>query len=514
MQKRFDDMLEKMIGEAVSMPSQSSFVSGGESPCLEKAGCRRPAVLLAVSGGVDSICMADLFLHSSVKVDFALAHCNFHLRGEESDGDEAYVAVWAEENGVRMYRTDFDTVAWAREHSVSVEMAARELRYRWFAQLCDDYGYVAVAVAHNANDNAETLILNLVRGTGMRGLAGIRAVSSIPFVEKGYLIRPLLSFTRKQIEGYAMAHGIRWREDSTNASCEYKRNKVRNSVFPILESLNPSFVKTFNREMEYFSEAGDIVNEYCSMKAASVSETEDGALIVDVAGLIALKHWKSILYHILEPYGFNSSSVASLSELLSSERTVSGKTFVSDTHELITASGRLIVRKQTPCRAGSSNHAASSCNVGHDLDIHNHSLTPATSIDDPVMVIRGAGNYRFNGTSFTVEVREYSKDMSLKMPSGTIAFDADRLPFPLVCRRWMKGDWFRPLGLRGKKKVSDMFTDLKYDVLQKESSIMIVDPNKKGTGSHISAVLGVRIDDSLKVTADTRRIVIVKTSCR
>ena len=137
-------------------------------------------------------------------------------------------------------------------------------------------------------------------------------------------------------------------------------------------------------------------------------------------------------------------------------------------------------------------------------------MMPETSIDTPVMVIRGAGSYRFNGTSFTVEVREYSRDMSLKMPSGTIAFDADRLPFPLVCRRWMKGDWFRPLGLRGKKKVSDMFTDLKYDVLQKESSIMIVDPNKKGTGSHISAVLGVRIDDSLKVTADTRRIVIVR----
>lgn len=519
MQRRFDNILERMIGEADSMPSQSSFAGNGELPCVEETGFRSPAVLLAVSGGVDSICMAELFLHSSVRTDFAMAHCNFHLRGEESDGDEALVAGWAEKNGVKLHKADFDTIAYSEEYSVSIEMAARELRYRWFAQLCDDYGYKAVAVAHNANDNAETLLLNLVRGTGMRGLAGIREISAIPFVEKGCLIRPLLGFTRKQIEGYAMSHGIRWREDSTNASCEYKRNKVRNSVFPVLETLNPSFVKTFNREMDYFSEAGDIVEEYCRSHAARIVSVCEGIAEIDAGKLLMLSHWKSVLFHILEPYGFNSSIVSSLSDLLASRRTVAGKTFVSDTHELITASGRLIVRKQTSCRADSSSH------VERIRDNHNRLLIPEISIDTPIMVVRGAGNYCFNGISFTVEVMDYSKDMSLKMPSGTIVFDAGKLPFPFVCRKWRKGDWFRPLGLKGRKKVSDFFTDLKYNILQKESAIIIVDPNVRESGSdademqigassdiqsHISAVLGVRIDNFLKVTSATRRLVAIK----
>ncbi len=503
MQRQFDAVLRGLLNESIPTPPSDTGIK----------------LLLAVSGGVDSICMAELFLHSSVDVEFALAHCNFHLRGEESDGDEALVTGWAGTNGVKLHRTDFDTLAYSHGNSVSVEMAARELRYRWFSQLCGENGYAAVCVAHNANDNAETLLLNLVRGTGMRGLAGIREVSPIPFVEKGVVIRPLLGFTRKQIEGYAMSHGIRWREDSTNASDDYKRNRVRNSVFPILESLNPSFVKTFNREMDYFAEAGDIVDDYCRRQAEGVTDICDGILKVNVSGLLASGHWRSVLYYILEPYGFNSSVAASLSELLVSGRTIAGKTFVSDTHELLTSSDWLIVRK----------HAESGVpvrNFRHGF----HSLPSsgpyaATSLDSPAMVVHGAGNYRFNGVSFAVEVEERTEDMSLKTPSGTIIFDADRLSFPFVCRRWMKGDWFRPLGLRGKKKVSDLFTDLKYNLLEKETAIMVVAPGirtqvREGVSedflhhdetseanAHISAVLGVRIDDSLKVTSSTRRIV-------
>lgn len=496
MQRQFDVILTELLYWQIETPPSDTGAK----------------MVLAVSGGVDSMCMAELFLHSALRPVFAVAHCNFHLRGEDSDGDEALVKSWAERNGVRFHRVDFDTLGYSREHSVSVEMAARELRYRWFASLCDGNGYDAVAVAHNANDNAETLVMNLLRGTGMRGLAGIRDSSPIPFVERGRIVRPLLCFTRKQIEGYAMSHGIRWREDRTNASDEYRRNKIRNSVFPLFEEINPSFVKTFNREMAYFAEAGDIVGDYCRRYADMVTEVQGGLLKVDVTGLLALNHWRSVLYSILEPYGFNSATVASLADLAGSERTFAGKIFVSDSHEILTVSDGLIVRKKK------SSKPLPVPGFGGFED-----MKMMTSIDDPVMVVRGAGNYCFNGVSFTVEVKERAENMSLKMPQGTVMFDADRLEFPLVCRGWRKGDWFRPLGLGGKKKVSDLFTDLKYNVLQKESSIVVVSPNWNRTETqyarsgalpdgqtHVSAILGVRIDDSIKVTAVTRRVVIIR----
>ena len=223
-------------------------------------------VLLAVSGGVDSICMAELFAALEEPVAFAVAHCNFCLRGSESDGDRQLVQDWAETHDIMFHTVSFDTVAYARENGVSIEMAARDLRYGWFADLCRRYGYKAVAVAHNANDNAETLILNLVRGTGLRGIGGMTLVSDLPCAEASglKLIRPMLAFTRKQIEGYAFAEKIDYREDSTNTSVEYRRNSIRHEIFPVLQRMNPSFVRTLNREMGYFAEAGDIVDEYCS----------------------------------------------------------------------------------------------------------------------------------------------------------------------------------------------------------------------------------------------------------
>ena len=213
-----------------------------------------PVLLLAVSGGVDSMCMADLFQSLEDRVPFAVAHCNFHLRGEESDGDEALVADWASEHSVPLHITSFDTEKYASDNGISIEMAARELRYGWFAQLCSQHGYKAVAVAHNANDNAETLLLNLLRGSGLKGVTGMSLTSPLPCApgSDALLLRPLLKCTRKQIEGYAFAHKVHYREDSTNAMSEYKRNRLRNDVFPIFESINPSFIRTLNREASYF----------------------------------------------------------------------------------------------------------------------------------------------------------------------------------------------------------------------------------------------------------------------
>ena len=437
--------------------------------------------LLAVSGGMDSMCMADLFLSEFGPEAFAIAHCNFHLRGEESDGDETLVRNWADSNGVRFHRTDFDTEGHAAGNAVSIEMAARDLRYGWFAKLCGEFGYRAVVVAHNANDNAETLVLNLLRGTGLKGLHGMAEISPLTFLQGVFLLRPLLSFSRKQIEGYVFANKVPYRDDSTNALCEYKRNRIRNEVFPIFEKINPSFVRSLNREIGYFSEAGDIVEDWCRAQLPEVVEITENKVRINLPALMARRQWRYLLYYIAEPYGFNSQTLASIEALLESDRTIPGKRFDSQTHTIITERDGLLVLPK----------------MAADLDVES------------IMPVRGVGIYNFNGSRWQVEVLEWSEDMPLKQPNGTLIADADKLLFPFVCRRWRQGDWFIPLGMRGRKKVSDLYADLKYGALEKDASVMIVDTRSEGLAEdqHIAGVLGVRLDDRYKVTSSTKTII-------
>ncbi len=449
-------------------------------------------VLLAVSGGIDSVCMAGLFAENG-SLPFAVAHCNFHLRGEESDGDEALVREWASSHDVKLHVRGFDTVTYAREHGISIEMAARDLRYAWFEELCHEYGYSAVAVAHNANDNAETLMLNLLRGAGMNGLAGMSLVSRVPSgsPDSPYLIRPLLSFTRKQIEGHVFAHKWSYRDDSTNASSDYKRNRLRNEAFPIFETINPSFIRTLNREMRNFAEAGEIVSDYCRALIPSlVSYSPDGSVSVDLPSLMNQKHWRYLLYFILEPYGFNSAALSSIEDLLSSSRTVSGKMFSSQTHELRMERNVMIVSSLQKTEADSSDASESSGNTD-------------------IMPVRGEGTYHFNGRTFRIELLNRTPDMPLKQPTGVMIMDADKLKFPFVLRSWRSGDWFIPLGMRGKKKVSDFFTDLKYTSLQKKSAVLIVDTMSPGLAEsqHIAGLLPIRPDDRYKVTSYTESLI-------
>ena len=492
MQRRFAETIQDLRGLINEWSAPSGF-----------SGSAAPAVLLAVSGGVDSMCMAELFAGLDPQMTFAVAHCNFHLRGEESDGDEALVRTWASGHGVMIHVRDFDTESYAREKGISIEMAARDLRYAWFASLCREYGYKAVCVAHNANDNAETLFLNMLRGAGMNGLCGMSVISSVPGSPDIPLLRPLLGCTRKQIEGYMFAHKALYREDSTNAMSEYKRNRIRNEVFPIFESVNPSFVRTLNREMGYFSEAGEIVSDWCRSVAPSVishDEMQDTDVVmrVDIPQLMSHKHWRYLLYFILEPYGFNSATLASLEDLLNSSRTISGKRFGSQTHVVITGRDELILTR---------------ADAGSDQGVFMRPARPEERIpmsgSPAIMPVRGEGTYHFNGRVFKVEVVDWSSDMPLKQPDGVLTFDADKLRFPFVLRCWRSGDWLIPLGMRGKKKVSDLFTDLKYDALQKDAAVMIADTYSEGMAEsqHISAVAGVRIDDRYKILPDTTRIV-------
>ena len=438
--------------------------------------------LLAVSGGMDSMCMADLFLQTLGADAFAIAHCNFSLRGEESDGDEALVREWAENNGVRIFVKRFDTVSYARENGISIEMAARDLRYGWFAELCREHGFTVLSVAHNANDNAETLLLNLLRGTGLKGLHGMQEISgTLPVV----VCRPLLEFTRKQIEGYVLTHRVSYRHDSSNFESDYKRNRIRNEIFPLFEKINPSFIRTLNREMDYFSEAEQIVADWCAAQLPSVLVHSDDGVTISLKKLLATDHWRYLLYYILEPYGFNPQTLSAIEALLESDRTISGKRFDSPTHVLLTGRDELKV-----------------------LPVECAPVTFAPALQNDVMVIRGAGTYSFNGVGFTVEVLPCSPDMPLKQPPGVLIMDADKMKFPFVCRRWRQGDWLVPIGMKGKKKVSDMFADLKYDALAKDAAIILVDTQTEGLAEHqhIAGLLGVRIDDRYKITAPTKSI--------
>ena len=532
MLKQFAQMIEdfkRLIGDSRS----ASFRHAGQH---EGASVR---FLLAVSGGMDSMCMLDLFSQVVPVEEFAVAHCNFHLRGEESDGDEAFVKAWADANGVRMHRVDFDTVSYATEHGVSIEMAARDLRYGWFEQLCDEFGYDVVAVAHNANDNAETLMLNLLRGTGLNGLhgmaemtilssndgrfcdredmpppamgrkryskwscgplqraacgsrdAGVFGITNRPFNrEKVLLFRPLLEVTRKQIEGYVMARRVAYRDDSTNFESDYKRNRIRNEVFPVFEKVNPSFVKTLNREIGYFAEAGSIVEDWCRAQLHKVLlDSNQDCVTISLPALLETEHWRYLLYYILQSYGFNSATLESLESLLESDRTISGKRFESASHILYTERDSLIVRP---------------------VSINDISYRQRSDRDD-MMTVRGEGVYNLNGMRWQVKVVEMTQDFSLKQPVGTVIMDADKMAFPFVCRAWRQGDWFVPFGLKGRKKVSDLFADLKFTQMDKAKALMIVDcRGDLAENQHIAGVLGYRIDDRYKVDQTTRNIILM-----
>ena len=486
MLNRFRHIVEEMRGLIDDSRSAPSVISSERSES-------RNLFLLAVSGGVDSMCLADMWLRCFGAESCAIAHCNFNLRGEDSDGDEALVAGWAQEHGVRLHKVSFDTVQYATENGVSIEMAARELRYRWFGELCREHGYRAVVVAHHADDNAETMVLNMVRGTGLKGLSGMKPVSPLPLSRHCEdrsdvaIFRPLLTFTRKQIEGHAFAWKVPYREDRTNASTEYRRNSIRHEVFPLFERMNPSYVRTLNREMTYFKDASDIVEQWCRAQlpqviARSEATWQSVPLAISTPALLAIPQWRYLLYYILEPYGFNTSVLESLESLLTSDRTISGKRFESEDYVLQTERDSLVITKP-------------------------YERTEA------FMPVRGAGIYHVNGSRVSVEVLPWTSRMPLKQPEGTIILDAAKLKFPFVLRKWRAGDWMVPLGMKGKKKISDLFTDLKYGHTQKECAVILVDMTGDfAEQQHVAGVAGVRIDDRYKVTDNTETIIRITIS--
>jgi tRNA(Ile)-lysidine synthase len=301
----------------------------------------------------------------------------------------------------------------------------------------------------------------------------------------------MLEMTRKQIEGYVMAHRVPYRNDSSNFESDYKRNRIRNEVFPIFEKLNPSFVKTLNREIGYFAEAGSIVEDWCRAQMPNVvsypesspchPERSEGSVSISIPSLLSTKNCRYLLYYILEPYGFNSATLESLEDLLESDRTVSGKRFESATHLLYTERDSLVVKPI---------------------------LKEEISVS--FIEVPGEGIYELNGVRWQVRVVDSTPDFNLKQPVGTLVMDADKMAFPFVCRAWKQGDWLVPFGLKGRKKVSDLFADLKFTQIEKARALMMVRYDEDlAENQHIAGVLGYRIDDRYKVDSTTKNIVLI-----
>lgn len=291
-------------------------------------------IILAVSGGIDSMYLMHRAHWLFPGASFAVAHCNFSLRGEESDGDEAFVREACARKGLDCFIKRFDTAAVASAKGISLEMAARELRYGWFAQLCKDSGFEAVAVAHNANDNAETLLLNLIRGCGLRGLCGMAKRAVVPGSDGIPLLRPLLDLERREITAWMLKEGYSWREDSSNAESLCRRNVLRNEVLPLLRQINPSLIATLRQDMLHFAEGNAIAESYWDTFAAQSGGSLEKGIDADL--LLGFAHWRYLLWHCMEPYGFSMQTFEKLTALL--ERfaveprgtvTISGKAFES-----------------------------------------------------------------------------------------------------------------------------------------------------------------------------------------
>lgn len=439
-------------------------------------------ILLAVSGGVDSMYMlarsSELFPGDEV----AVAHCNFGLRGSESDGDEEFVRGWCAAHGVRCFVRRFPTSEYASGNHISIEMAARDLRYAWFAELLSSEGFDAVAVAHNADDNAETLLLNLLRGTGTRGLRGM---GSRGLPGGGVVLRPLLGISRAEIQAWMKEHGVPHREDSSNASEVYKRNKIRHSVFPVFAEINPSFLKTLGADMRHFAQVDDIAEEWFRENAPKVTEgwkegTDGQGPVIYISSLLALPHWEYMLWRLLEPYGFDEPTLEDLKGVLLAGGTVSGKTFEAPEWKAVTGSDRImLMRREDAVAAGGSG-----CGI--------------------TTVIDGPGDYSFGGLLFSVKVFDRPAGFELRQPEGRLVFDAAALPFPLKLRHWQEGDWMKPLGLGGRKKLSDLFVDLKWGLPEKARAVVLEHPD--GFEGHVGALLCCRVDESLKVRPATKEI--------
>jgi tRNA(Ile)-lysidine synthase len=419
------------------------------------------AILVGVSGGIDSVVLIDLL--DQAGFSFAMAHCNFNLRGEESDLDELFVKSLARKYQKIIFRKSFNTKEYAAEKGISIEMAARELRYNWFEEVRSENHYQRIAVAHHSDDQAETFFLNLARGTGIAGLTGMKPVN-------GCIIRPLLFASRKDIEHYANIHHIEYREDSSNVLLDYQRNKIRHLILPLMEVLNPSFRSGLAETIEYLQDTEQIYNQAIDQaKCLVVTRNEDQESEIDLDALKRMKPLRTYLYELLKPFHFRGKVVSDLVTHLDGQ---SGKQFFSSTHRAVIDRSSILIKRISE-KSSQRFYLDESC----------------THISDPIHL--------------RLSSMKREANLSLNCDARDALIDKDKLQFPLILRRWEKGDYFQPLGMKGMKKLSDFFVDEKLSLPDKEKLWLLAN------GEEIVWIIGLRLDDRYKITRETTNVLAV-----
>jgi tRNA(Ile)-lysidine synthase len=418
---------------------------------------QRKRTLLAVSGGVDSVAMCELFYLS--KFPFEIAHCNFGLRGDESNADEEFVKSLAAKYKVEFHVKHFETEQYSIDKRVSTQMAARDLRYAWFEELSVSRNLKLIATAHHLNDSIETVLYNIAKGTGIRGLGGIP-------VRNGNIIRPLLFATRQQIESFSKEHNLNVREDSSNASDKYIRNKIRHHVVPLFKEINPAFENTMRSNIEHFKEAAQLYNRQITKESKQIFLQRNADVYIPVLKLRKIKNAASVLFEYLKEYDFSASQVEDILSCLDAEP---GKQFLTDKARVIKDRRFFIL---TPLSETAGVHFA----------------TPNTEV-----VISSTQRLDF----------KLMENDSLKIGTDNhLAYlDTSQIKFPLTVRRWKAGDYFYPFGMgMKKKKLKKFFTDLKIPLHEKEKIFVVESENK------ILWVCGQRIDERFKVSPETKQV--------
>jgi len=411
-------------------------------------------LLLAVSGGLDSIILSHLF--HRLDYNIAIAHCNFNLRGEESDGDEAFVRQFAADNFISIFVTRFDTASFASDSKVSIQVAARQLRYAWFDEVLQNEGFDYLLTAHHLDDSLETFLINFTRGTGLEGLTGIPQ-------QNGKVIRPLLPFTRNEIDVYAKENGIKWREDSSNASDKYLRNKLRHDVVPMLKSLNPAFADSFRQTLENLQQAQSLAEDAAVIIYKQVVTDADNQKCINIPQLKRLPNYKAYLYQWLRPFGFTAwEDIYGLADAQSGKYILSeGFRLLKDREQLILEPLRILDNEPV--------YTIEEFQVKIEIPI-KLILEKASSID--------------------------------KNPTKKVIFvDNQLINFPLFLRRWQEGDYFYPAGMMGqKKKVSKYFKDEKFSLADKENTWLLC------SGESIVWIVGHRADERFRPKKETNTI--------
>ena len=450
-------------------------------------------LILALSGGIDSMVLADLLLKT--KADFVVAHCNFHLRGEESDGDEQFVREFAERNALRLFVKHFETEAFAKQQGISIEMAARDLRYAWFEELRQQLDYDKIAVAHHADDQAETFFINLLRGAGLRGLKGMQP-------QNGVIIRPMLWASREQIHQYAVENQITWREDHTNAETVYLRNKIRNQLLPVFDELHSEARQGLYKSLEHLASENELYRELLKEKLSRIVEHDGDVQKLSYSAfpdcfvprkskirrsqcakrLSEVKVHEPVegptslllLFEWLRQFGFNTDQCKFIFEAI---ETGIGNKYYSPTHQLVIGRNELQLSAIKP--------------------VENEEIQIEVGEKEIVSPIHLCFSQFERTADFMIDK---SLDVAL--------LDAEKIHFPLTLRHWRHGDRFHPLGMKGSKLLSDFFVDQKFTEAQKSNVFLLASAENE-----ILWVVGHRIDDRFKVNNETQIVFACRFIC-